>query len=92
MSDPIQTIWSGGAGALIGSFLTWAGFRDRLSSQEARLVQLEKDVLYRDTCEMCQQDKAHSADALMGRVARLEATLDIGIADIKNMIRNLHGK
>jgi hypothetical protein len=85
----MDPIFSGGAGAIFGSFLTWAGFRDRLNIQEKRLVQLERDVIYRDTCSMCQQDKQHSVESLMSRVSRIEESLDKGINDIKTLLRDL---
>jgi hypothetical protein len=73
--DLLQSGGIGGAGALFGAFLTWAGFKSRLDSQEARLVQLEKDVVYGDTCKVCKSGTDHGHTEVMARMDKLENVL-----------------
>ena len=88
MDDLIQSGAFGGVGALFGAVLAWAGFRERMVSLETRNSQLEKDVVYKDTCAMCKTDSTHKDSSLSERLARLETTVDNGFKEVKDLIRS----
>lgn len=50
MSDLPDMGLSGGVGALVGAVLTWAGFKSRLDSQDARIKALEEGAVTEATC------------------------------------------
>lgn len=88
MDDLLQSGGIGGIGALFGALLSWAGFRERVISLEARNTQLEKDVVYKDTCAMCQKDKDHNNISVNDRLTRIESTVDNGFKEVKDLIRS----
>jgi hypothetical protein len=87
--DLLQTGGAGGVGAIFGAFLAWAGFKSRLDGQEARIIQLENDVVYADTCKMCKNGTETSHVDVIARMDRLEKTFLDQHVEIKRDIRTL---
>lgn len=89
MNDLIQSGGIGGIGALFGALLTWAGFRERLAVGEDRAIQLEKDVVYKDTCTVCQKDSDHRFKDITDRLSRVETSIDKGFSDLSTLVKEL---
>jgi len=89
MSELIQVGGVGGIGALFGALLTWAGFKEKLKSGEDRTIQLEKDVVYRDTCDMCQKNSDHRFKDITDRLSRVEVSIDKGFSDLSTLMKEL---
>jgi hypothetical protein len=68
---------SGGGGGLLGTILTYLGFKSRLDSQEKRIEQLEQDVVYKDVHTECSK-------AWHDALARIDSKLDILLAEQRN--------
>jgi|GEM_PF-6561049 len=70
----LQTGGAGGAGALLGSFLTFIGFKRRIE-------QLEEGVVYKDTCEAKvkgMEDALHTTNEMLTEMR----------TDIKQILKN----
>ncbi|HUW44855.1 MAG TPA: hypothetical protein VMW50_03575 [Dehalococcoidia bacterium] len=89
MDDLIQSGGIGGIGALFGALLAWAGFRERLAVGEDRAIQLEKDVVYKDTCTVCQKDSDHRFKDITDRLSRVETSIDKGFSDLSTLVKEL---
>lgn len=89
MDDLIQSGGIGGIGAVFGAVLAWAGFRERLKAGEDRVIQLEKDVIYEDTCEMCQKDSDHRFKDISDRLTKVENSIDKGFSNLSILIKEL---
>jgi hypothetical protein len=85
----LQAGGAGGFGAIFGAFISWAGFKSRLDGQEARIVQLENDVVYADTCKMCKNGSESSHVDVIARIDRMERTSAEQHVELKREIRAL---
>lgn len=61
---------SGGGGGLLGTLLTYLGFKSRLDSQEKRIESLESEAVYKDVHAECSK-------AWHDSLARIDSKLDI---------------
>lgn len=83
MPDALQTGGIGGAGALFGAILTWAGFKSRLD-------RLESEAVTKETCLVCKQG-ARAMDAERSkRMDRVESSIERGFAEIHRRLDDLN--
>ncbi|MDH5299319.1 MAG: hypothetical protein OEV91_09905, partial [Desulfobulbaceae bacterium] len=72
VGDLTQVGFSAGGGGILGALFAFFGFRDRLDRQDKRMDQLEKDVVYRDTCAACKEAGKERDAALSARMDKFE--------------------
>lgn len=96
MSDLMQDGGVGAVGALFGAILAWAGFRERMKSGEDRVIQLEKDVVYQESCNKCEKGSDHrftdlkdAVQQLSLRITRVEDSVDKGFSDLFLLMKEL---
>ena len=80
--DILQTGGVGGAGALFGALITWAGFKSRLDK-------LESGVVLKETCGVCEKASSNRGSELAHRLDRLEATVTNGFSEIHRRLDNM---
>ena len=61
---------SGGGGGLLGTVLTYLGFKGRLDDQQKRIESLEQETVYKDVHNECSK-------AWHDALARIDSKLDI---------------
>lgn len=74
--DLMQTGGVGVLGSVVGGLLTFFGLKERIDN-------LEKDVVYKDTCAACKEGRKGAEDALKERLDRQEGYLVEILSNIK---------
>ncbi len=70
---------SAGGGGVLGSILgtigTFFGLKSRMDAADRRMDQIEKDVVYRDTCTACKDGRDKQSNDFTARMDRMEGYL-----------------
>lgn len=70
------SVWAAIIGTVLGWLSSFFSLRPSINSMKERVVQLERDVVYRDTCAECKQNKKERDDRLVEAVGELKVSVD----------------
>lgn len=82
MSIDPETIGTGAGGGLLGTFLAWLGFRDKINKQDEKISKLSESVVYKDTCNKCIGGTNERLDRIEKKVEKIDS-----ISDCVNFIK-----